>query len=330
MIIRKGQAPRNAYDDGRDSTHLSDAGGLTQFGVHLETLPPGGKGADRHWHTDEDEFLYVLEGAATVIDNRGAHRLGPGDAACWRFGDPNAHQIANRAEGPLRYLIVGTRVGGDTIHFPDSGNRFETDRTGWRMVAADGTVIRAGALPARLQDLGPGWGAAFDPAKPAPSILPRLAVPAQSGPSSYPAPYTLPEGRMRWWPFSDAGGLTQYGAFTEELAPGAQSSQRHWHEAEDEFLYVLDGTVTVVEDDGEHVLAPGDAACWPAGRPNAHCLINRTGQAVTYLIVGTRAKNDACHYPDIDLHYSRTDGVRSMSHKDGTPYPGWPKGVPNG
>lgn len=161
-------------------------------------------------------------------------------------------------------------------------------------------------------------------------IIRKGAVAPVTGPSPYPAPHSLPTGRMRWWPVSDTGGLTQFGAAIESLEPGAQSSQRHWHEAEDEFLYVLDGTVTVVEDAREQALAPGDVACWPAGLANAHCLINRTDRPVTYLIVGTRARDDACHYPDIDLHYTRRDGVRIMSRKDGTPYPGWPKGEKNG
>ncbi len=156
-------------------------------------------------------------------------------------------------------------------------------------------------------------------------ILRKGTVTPETGPSSYPAPCTLPAGRMRWWPIPDAGGLTQFGAATEELAPGAQSGQRHWREAADEFLYVLAGEVTVVENDGEHVLAPGDAACWPAGTANGHCLINRSDRPATYLIVGTRAPDDICNYPDIDLQYIRRDGRRGQYRKDGTPCPGWPK-----
>lgn len=159
-------------------------------------------------------------------------------------------------------------------------------------------------------------------------IIRKGSVAPFSG-SGYPDPFN-DLGDYRAHPISDAGGLTQFGAFTETLMPGTQSSQRHWHEAEDEFLYVLDGTVTVIEEDGEHALSPGDAACWPAGVANAHCLVNRSDRPVSYLIVGTRARDDACHYPDIDLHYTRKDGVRIMSRKDGTPYPGWPKGTENG
>lgn len=325
MIVRKGHARRNSYDDGRESIHLSDTGGLSQFGVHLETLPPGGLTSERHWHTAEDEFLYVLEGQATVIDGDGAHLLGPGGAAAWRQGDPNAHHVANRSAAPLRYIIVGSRVAGDVCHYPDSGSRQVNGDTTWQVLTDAGRVLRSGDLPPRLQNLAPAWGTPADLSAPVRRILPAGTVAPETGPSSYPAPHTLPEGRMRWWPLSDAGGLTQYGAFVEELMPGARSSQRHWHEAEDEFLYALAGEVTVAEDDGEHPLAPGDAACWPKGTANAHCLVNRSDRPATYLIVGTRAPEDACHYPDIDLHYTRRAGQRAFTRKDGTPYPGWPK-----
>ena len=98
--------------------------------------------------------------------------------------------------------------------------------------------------------------------------------------------------------YSDAGGLTQYGAYVETLAPGSRSSERHWHEREDEFLYVLSGEATLVENDGEHPMRAGDAACWPGGVANAHHVINRSGSPCTYLIVGTRLTHDVCHYPD--------------------------------
>jgi len=118
-----------------------------------------------------------------------------------------------------------------------------------------------------------------------------------------------------------AAGLTQFGVGIEKLLPGGMSSQRHWHENEDEFLYVLTGEVVLVEDDGEHILTEGSAVGWKAGEPNGHHLINRSDEPAFYLIVGTKAKKDVCHYPDIDLQYSREDGVSQYTHKDGTPYP---------
>ena len=98
--------------------------------------------------------------------------------------------------------------------------------------------------------------------------------------------------------YSDAGRLTQFGADVETLQPGSQSSERHWHEKEDEFLYLISGEATVPENDGAHTLRAGDAACWAAGTANAHCVLNRSDVPCTYLIVGTRPSHDVCHYPD--------------------------------
>jgi uncharacterized cupin superfamily protein len=97
---------------------------------------------------------------------------------------------------------------------------------------------------------------------------------------------------------SKAGGITQFGAYLDTLMPGATSSDRHWHTAEDELAYILDGTATLIDNDGAHSLHPGDAACWPHGCPNAHHLENRGTAPCTYLIVGTRVAGDICHYPD--------------------------------
>ena len=107
MIIRKGQAPV-VHADEEDTQYygssellpLADVGGLTQFGAHLQTLQPGTRSSDRHWHEAKDEFLYVISGEATVIEDDGPHPLHPGDAACWPAGAPNAHQVVNRSESP--------------------------------------------------------------------------------------------------------------------------------------------------------------------------------------------------------------------------------------
>jgi uncharacterized cupin superfamily protein len=106
------------------------------------------------------------------------------------------------------------------------------------------------------------------------------------------------ESGREWEHTSDSGGLTHYGTYVETLQPGASTSDRHWHEKEDELMYVLSGELTVVENDGEHVLRPGDAACWPAGVANGHSVHNRSSAPATYLIVGTRVTHDVCHYVD--------------------------------
>jgi uncharacterized cupin superfamily protein len=149
------------------------------------------------------------------------------------------------------------------------------------------------------------------------TILRKGTVPVTQGVSGYPAPYNLGRGHMRWQHFGDAGGLTDFGVAEEVLDPGGQSSQPHWHTREDEFLYVLEGALTVVEDGVETVLGPGDAAAWKAGTPVAHTLRNRSGAPARYLIMGARRPDDVCHYPGLDMR-ATSDGY---VHLDGTPYP---------
>jgi uncharacterized cupin superfamily protein len=144
-------------------------------------------------------------------------------------------------------------------------------------------------------------------------------VPRRTG-SSYPAPFHEPcAGRIRQR-LGDAGGLTQFGVNRMELPPGAWSSQRHWHSAEDEFVYVLSGEVALVTDAGEQVLRAGDCAAFPKGEPNGHHLLNKSNETAICLEVGSRSREDICTYPDIDMRIDSRDEV--YKHKDGTPYPG--------
>ncbi|MDG0835271.1 cupin domain-containing protein [Roseateles saccharophilus] len=109
-------------------------------------------------------------------------------------------------------------------------------------------------------------------------------------------------GRVETARVSDAGALTQFGASVQVLLPGAKASIRHWHEHVDEFLFVVSGEVTVTENDGPHTLMPGDSACWPAGVANGHTVSNRSNAPCSYLIVGTRGKDQSGHYvsdPDV-------------------------------
>lgn len=116
----------------------------------------------------------------------------------------------------------------------------------------------------------------------------------------------------------DPGGLTQFGVHIEVLPPGSGSSFRHWHETEDEMIFVLSGELTLIEDT-ETTLRAGDVACWPAGAKVGHCLANRSAADATYLTVGTRNQTDIIHYPDHDL-ITRKDGTsRRYFHADGRP-----------
>ena len=115
-------------------------------------------------------------------------------------------------------------------------------------------------------------------------------------------------------------GLTQFGVNLTTLEPGAQSAHRHWHRAEDEAIYVLEGELVLIDDSGEMLLTPGMAAGFPAGVANGHHLVNKSGKPATYLEIGTRATDEDATYPDIDLKLEQRGGVPRFFHKDGTPY----------
>jgi uncharacterized cupin superfamily protein len=145
------------------------------------------------------------------------------------------------------------------------------------------------------------------------------ALPVSRG-SNYPEPFRAAvEGRSRRR-LGDAVGLDQFGVNLCRLAPGAASSQRHWHEAEDELVYVLEGEVVLIEDGGETVLRAGDAAGWKAGVAAGHCLVNRSDRDAVVLEVGSRKARERVAYPGIDLKLERDDGRGRYLHADGRPY----------
>lgn len=139
--------------------------------------------------------------------------------------------------------------------------------------------------------------------------------------SGYPPPHDLPCRERRWLRLGEAAGLQRLGVNLLALAPGAWSSQRHWHSHEDEFVWVLEGEVVLVDDDGEHVLVTGDAAGFPAGDRNGHCFQNRSGAPVRLLVVGNRDEADRGEYSDIDLQFlaGRYSGGGGYRRKNGEP-----------
>src|ERR1700741_1629774 len=150
--------------------------------------------------------------------------------------------------------------------------------------------------------------------------MPRIdiaKVPERKG-SGYPAPFhEKMHGRVRK-ALGDAGGLTQFGVNMMTLSPGDWSSQRHWHSDEDEFIYGLEGEVTLVTDGGRIRLRAGDCAAFPRNTPDGHHLINEEREPAVVLEVGTRSTTDVCTYPDIDMFVNNADDI--YRHRDGTPY----------
>ena len=141
------------------------------------------------------------------------------------------------------------------------------------------------------------------------------AVPERIG-QPYPSPFDAPcAGRARQ---RLGNGLSDFGVNLVRLPPGNWSSQRHWHSHEDEFVYVLEGELSLIEDGGETVLRAGDCAGFPKASGNGHHLVNKSDRMAVYLEVGSRAPADVTYCSDIDMMSANTDG--RFVHKDGTPY----------
>ena len=136
--------------------------------------------------------------------------------------------------------------------------------------------------------------------------------------TGYPPPFS-DNVAGRWYRrIGAASGLTEIGVSHVVLEPGAWSSQRHWHNGLDEFVVMLDGEASLIEDDGETMLRAGDCASWPKDAPNGHHLVNRSGRSCTFLAIDNRRGEGDCHYPDVDLRYDAAS--RRFMHHDGTPY----------
>ncbi len=145
------------------------------------------------------------------------------------------------------------------------------------------------------------------------------SLPAESG-SNYPEPFALRMRASHWHVLGEPFGLTQFGVNLEVLQPGAQSALRHCHTLSDEWVYVLSGALTLCTNDGECSLTAGQCMGFPAGDGNGHHLVNRSAQAASFMVVGSRHPDDLPHYPDDDLERRVIDGQRVWTHKDGRRY----------
>lgn len=146
-----------------------------------------------------------------------------------------------------------------------------------------------------------------------------LDLPARTT-TIYPAPYAAAlEGRTKR-ALGDIFNLTQFGVNLTTLAPGASSALRHWHESEDEFVYILEGEVTLVDDAGEQPLTPGMCVGFKAAVPNGHKLVNNSTAPCIFLEVGTRSDGERVHYPDADMLAVKVDGKFRVTRKDGSAF----------
>jgi uncharacterized cupin superfamily protein len=148
--------------------------------------------------------------------------------------------------------------------------------------------------------------------------MPKIALPSLIEVPGRPNPLSgQDDGPHAEASLGDIIGLTQFGVRLQRLPPGSRSSHRHWHETEDEFVYVLSGELVLIEDT-ETILRAGDAAGWRAGAPVAHCLENRSSRHATMLIVGTRALAGVVYYPDHDVVMHHDGSSRRFTRADGT------------
>ena len=150
---------------------------------------------------------------------------------------------------------------------------------------------------------------ALDPA----SLEPRKG-------SGYPEPFDQIATTRSKKGLGDALGLKNFGVNLTTLPPGMASAQRHWHATQDEFVYIVEGELTLITDAGEQVLTPGMVAGFPAGVADGHHLVNKSAHDAVFLEVGDRTAGDVGSYPDIDLEARDKDGRWHFFHKDGTPY----------
>ena len=149
--------------------------------------------------------------------------------------------------------------------------------------------------------------------------MPKIDLPTvpKTRGSGYPQPYDAPCSDRTRQRLGNAGGLRDFGVNLMHLPPGGWSSQRHWHSHEDEFVYVLEGELILVEDGGETPLRAGECAAFPKDSGDGHHLINRSSEVAIYLEVGSRAPDDIAICSDIDMMSANADG--RFVRKDGAP-----------
>ncbi len=149
--------------------------------------------------------------------------------------------------------------------------------------------------------------------------MPKLDLEAieQINRTGYPEPYAAVMAGRHYRRLAPVAGLEDFGVSHVVLKPGGISSQRHWHEGEDEFVVMISGEAVLIEDSGETVMRAGDCAAFPKGVPNGHHLVNRSEKDCVFIAVGRVPTADA-HYPDFDLLYEGATG--KFLHKDRKPY----------
>ena len=151
------------------------------------------------------------------------------------------------------------------------------------------------------------------------TIIDPNQLPSRTG-SNYPDRFKSVVAGREKRRLGEATGLKNFGVNLTTLPPKSRSSLRHWHTKQDEFIYVLSGELTLITDAGESILQSGQAAGFPAGEANGHCLYNHSDEVATYLEIGDRTPDDSATYPDDDLIAIALEQGWQFTHKNGIPY----------
>ena len=146
------------------------------------------------------------------------------------------------------------------------------------------------------------------------TIMPRIGI------APYPEKYRGPVAGRERRILGDPCGIKSFGVNLTTVPPGGWSSQRHWHSREDEFIFIVEGDLVLVTDDGEQILRAGQAAGFPANSGDGHHFINRSSKAATILEIGGRDPQDAVDYSDVDMMVRPTPQGRKFSDKKGNAF----------
>jgi uncharacterized cupin superfamily protein len=126
---------------GRSNVSLGKPFGITQFGVNITTLEQGAWSSQRHWHLNEDELVFALDGEMVIVDENGRHPFKQGQVMGWKANTPNAHCIVNESDRPAKFIVVGTRAATEEAFYPDIDMHYRRDENGPRFQRKDGTSI---------------------------------------------------------------------------------------------------------------------------------------------------------------------------------------------
>jgi len=319
-------------DDGHypDSDELLSYGcdysgltGLGRLGIWMDVMEPGRRSSWPHAHSKDEEFILVVEGTPEVWVDGTAHKLGSGDVVGFPAGTGIAHCFINNSDALARLLVIGDKGGkDDKIHYPlhpARNDQVKERGSYWADVPArelGGHDGKPDALRGSKSDVGavverPPFIFRWDK---------YVGVDENHYPDSdellcYGAEFTTPLG------------FAHLGVGIDILKPGRRSGWPHAHEAEEEFVLILQGTPDLWIDGELHSLGPGDAAGFPAGTGIAHSILNNTADEAHFLVAGERNLSlTGLHYPMHparnasigDRHWKAADG-RARGPHDGKP-----------